>query len=82
MDLKHRRGENRDLKQQLETVSEHVDILSGFLETLKKKSQKNGCTLCGWEPGIKTDAVTQTEEPGSQGTVEDAFYFLEERSSL
>jgi hypothetical protein len=58
IDLKHRRGENRDLKQQLETVSEHIDILSGFLETLKEKSQKNGCTLYGWEPGIKTDAVT------------------------
>jgi hypothetical protein len=82
MNLRHRRGENQDLRQQLDTVIEYVDILSGFLEILKEKTQQNGCILCGWEPGARTDVTIQTEELGSQGTVEDAFYFLEERLPL
>jgi hypothetical protein len=58
INLRQRRGENQELRQQLDTVAEHVNVLSGFLETLKEKTQQNGCTLCGWEPGTKTDAVT------------------------
>jgi hypothetical protein len=31
---------------------------------------------------MRTDAATQIEKPGSQGIVEDTFYFLEERPPL
>jgi hypothetical protein len=39
MNLRQRRGENQELRQQLNTVAEHVNVLSGFLETLKEKTQ-------------------------------------------
>ena len=78
MDLKTRKDENAVLSRQLDTVTEYIDILSGFLEDLRDYSRKNGCMLCGNEPGIMVEASTQTDYPG-QSQIEDAFYFLEER---
>jgi hypothetical protein len=82
MNLRERKNKDEELRRRFNTVSKHMDVLSGFLETLQEKTQQNGCTLYGWKPGAKTDAGTQTEEPESQGIIEDAFYFLKKRPPL
>ena len=44
-------------------VTEHVNILNGFLEDLRERLRKNGCTLYGNEPGAIAEASTQTDHP-------------------
>lgn len=63
MDLETRKNENTALSRQLDTVTEYIDILSGFLEDLRERSRVNGYTLRGKEPGTIIDGFTQTDEP-------------------
>jgi len=77
-DLEERRNESRSLRDQFDSITEHVDVLTDFLEKLKTKTHLNGCAMCGWEPGSRRDSETQTDYPGPLGA-EDAYYFLEER---
>jgi hypothetical protein len=77
-DISERREESRSLRRQFDSVTEHVDVLTEFLEKLRGKTQANGCAMCGWESGQQFNASIQTDYPGQEGP-EDAWYFLEER---
>jgi hypothetical protein len=77
-DLLERREESRSLRRQFNSVSEHVDVLTEFLEKLRNKTAGYEYAICRGRSAGQIDASIQTPHPG-QIVPEDAWYFLEER---
>jgi Asp-tRNA(Asn)/Glu-tRNA(Gln) amidotransferase C subunit len=46
-DLEERKEESRSLRRQFDSVTEHVDVLTEFLEKLRNKTAGYECAICG-----------------------------------
>jgi hypothetical protein len=77
-DLDERKEESRTLRRQFDSVTEHVDVLTEFLEKLRSKTAGYECAICKGESQTSANVSTQTEYSDQEGP-KNAWYFLEER---
>jgi hypothetical protein len=57
-DLKEYKEESRSLRRQFDSVTEHVDVLTEFLEKLRNKTTGYEYTICGGGSQLSTNAST------------------------
>jgi hypothetical protein len=63
-DLAERKEKSRSLRRQFDSVIEHVDVLSEFLEKLRDKTAGYEYTIYGGGSPTAVNAAIQTEYPG------------------
>jgi hypothetical protein len=55
-DLDERKKESRNLRRQFDSVTEHVDVLTEFLEKLRRKTTGYEYAICGGGSSSSTNA--------------------------